>query len=445
MRETVAPVTTWQSRLRQLTAARARTDELFRIIDSQALFDRPIPERHRIIFYAGHLEAFDWNLIWKGAFEREPFHEGFDRLFAFGIDPVGGKLPSDQPQDWPPYVEVREYCERVRGGLDACFEDYALTGSGPKKYDQELAGGTLIQVAIEHRLMHAETLVYMLHWLPHSRKFPQPQGPIPKTRSVVPPMIDVPAGQATLGQRKGRRFGWDNEFEELTLDVPAFRIDAHKVTNRQFLEFLRAGGYDDRSLWKPEDWAWKQAQGIRHPMFWIRRGEGFAFHAMFEEIALPPDWPVYVSQAEAAAYARWVGKSLPTEAQWHRAAYGSLEGTEPIHPWGNDEPHADRGNFDFHRWDPVPEGAHPAGRSAFGAEGMLGNGWEWTATVFHPFPGFEPFPFYPGYSADFFDGQHYVVKGGSARTAACMLRRSFRNWFQPHYQYVYAGFRCIVP
>ena len=60
-----------------------------------------------------------------------------------------------------------------------------------------------------------------------------------------------------------------------------------------------------------------------------------------------------------------------------------------------------------------------------------------------PFPGFEPFEFYPGYSANFFDGEHYVMKGGSARTAGCMLRRSFRNWFQPHYQYVYAGFRCV--
>jgi formylglycine-generating enzyme required for sulfatase activity len=91
----------------------------------------------------------------------------------------------------------------------------------------------------------------------------------------------------------------------------------------------------------------------------------------------------------------------------------------------------------------VPEGAHPAGRSAFGVEGMVGNGWEWVATVFHPFPGFERFSFYPGYSADFFDRGHYVMKGGSGRTAACLLRRPFRNWFQPHYQYGYAGFRCV--
>ena len=443
MRETTAPETIWQSRLKQLAAARVTTDMLFRIIEPETVFDRPIPERHRLIFYLGHLEAFDWNLIAKGAFERESFHEGFDRLFAFGIDPVDGQLPSDQPNDWPSPGQVRAYCERVRETLDACLNEYEQPGPRPKHEDEEIDGATLVQVAIEHRLMHAETLAYLLHQLPLRRKLPQPQAPVPKAGGVAPHMIAIPAGQATLGQQKGFGFGWDNEFEEHTVEVPAFRIDAHKVTNGQFLEFLRAGGYDDGSVWKPEDWAWKQAAGIRHPVLWVPQGRDFRFRAMFEEIALPLNWPVYVSHAEAGAYARWAKKSLPTEEQWHRAAYGGHEGTERAYPWGNDPPRASHGNFDCHRWDPVPVDAHPAGRSGFGADGMLGNGWEWTATIFHPFPGFERFPFYPGYSADFFDGKHYVIKGGSARTAASMLRRSFRNWFQPQYQYVYAGFRCV--
>jgi formylglycine-generating enzyme required for sulfatase activity len=150
-----------------------------------------------------------------------------------------------------------------------------------------------------------------------------------------------------------------------------------------------------------------------------------------------------VSHAEASAYARWARKSLPAEAQWHRAAYGTAEGLENQYPWGNDVPNSKRGNFDFKSWDPASVAAFPDGKSSFGVDGLVGNGWEWTSTLFAPFPGFEPFPFYRGYSADFFDGKHYVMKGGSARTAACMLRRSFRNWFQPRYQYVYAGFRCV--
>jgi formylglycine-generating enzyme required for sulfatase activity len=160
-----------------------------------------------------------------------------------------------------------------------------------------------------------------------------------------------------------------------------------------------------------------------------------------DEVSL--DWPVYVSQAEAAACARWAGKSLPTEAEWQRAAYGTLDGETISYPWGNEPADSGRGNFNFYGWDPVPVNSFPEGQSAFGVHDLLGNGWEWTSTVFGPFPGFEPFPFYRGYSADFFDGKHFVMKGGSARTAACMLRPAFRNWFQAHYQYAYAGFRCV--
>jgi formylglycine-generating enzyme required for sulfatase activity len=164
---------------------------------------------------------------------------------------------------------------------------------------------------------------------------------------------------------------------------------------------------------------------------------------MFDEIPLRLNWPVYVSHAEASAYARWVGKQLPTEEQWHRAAYATPDGSERFYPWGRYAPDSSLGNFNLAHWDPTPVNAHPLGQSAFGVQGLLGNGWEWTSTVFAPFPGFEPFSFYRGYSADFFDGKHFVMKGGSARTAACMLRPSFRNWFQSHYPYVYAGFRCV--
>jgi formylglycine-generating enzyme required for sulfatase activity len=150
---------------------------------------------------------------------------------------------------------------------------------------------------------------------------------------------------------------------------------------------------------------------------------------------------VYVSHAEASAFARHLKRSLPTEPQFHRAAYGTPEGAERAYPWGEADPSTVEGNFDLRRWDPTPLGAFPSGDSAFGVSELVGNGWEWTGSVFAPFPGFRPHPDYEGYSANFFDGEHFVQKGGSPRTAACMLRRSFRNWFQPHYPYVYAGFR----
>jgi len=105
----------------RLTEARKRTDELFAIVRDEALYDRPIAERHRIIFYVGHVESFDWNLLAQRAFGLQSFHESFDKLFAFGIDPVGGGLPTDQPSDWPSREEIYQYNQRLRNELDGAI------------------------------------------------------------------------------------------------------------------------------------------------------------------------------------------------------------------------------------------------------------------------------------------------------------------------------------
>lgn len=402
----------------RLAEARAKTDALFQLIPN-ALYERPIAERHRIVFYIGHLEAFDWNLLRTHAsLGLSSFNEKFDQLFAFGIDPVGDGLPTDQPSDWPGLREVAAYTAGIRERLDAALVD--------------ICPDLLLNVAIEHRLMHAETLAYMLHRLPLDSKVKGHAEPVIPAGVLRPGMVEVPAGPVTLGlARSSGVFGWDNEFEAHTVEVPAFTVDRYMVSNGEYLQFMVAGGYQEQRYWAEGDWAWRVAENIGHPAFWTPAGNTWLYRTMFDEVPLPLDWPVYVSHAEASAYARWAGKQLPTEAQWQRAA----SGVEVSHG----------GNFDFTQWNPAPVHDFPESRSTFGVEGLLGNGWEWTRTLFEPFSGFQPFPFYPGYSADFFDGQHYVMKGGSSRTASCMLRPSFRNWFQPHYPYVYAGFRCVAP
>jgi ergothioneine biosynthesis protein EgtB len=420
-----------------LANARTRTDELFALVKSNFLYERPIAERHRIIFYIGHLEAFDWNLFHEHVLGQKRFHPEFDRLFAFGIDPVGGGLPADEPSDWPSLAAVRDYVRKIRETLDENLETLISDLGADSVVRDGFSLATLLNVAIEHRLMHAETLAYMLHQLPVDRKIPQLEPADIISPPVFPGTVEIPGGTITLGlKRGGEVFGWDNEYESHAVNVPAFAIDRYKVTNRQYLEFIGADGYEARELWSEDDWNWKSEHGVSHPAFWKRRGDQWLYRTMFAEVPLPLDWPVYVSYAEAAAYAKWAGKSLPTEAEWQRAATAM--------PRENgEEPETAFGNFDFARWNPVPVNAFPAAHNAFGVEGMLGNGWEWTSTKFAPFPGFEPFPFYRGYSADFFDDKHFVLKGGSARTAGCMLRPAFRNWFQPHYQFAYTGFRCV--
>jgi iron(II)-dependent oxidoreductase len=395
-----------------LARARDDTDALFALVRPDTLYDRPVQERHRLIFYLGHLEAFDWNLI-SPAIGLRSFHPSFDRLFAFGIDPEPGQHPQDKISDWPERQEIVSYNRRVRKEIDAIVE----------KVPSEL-----LSVALEHRQMHAETFAYLLHRVPVESKQISPSSVSrPSSHASGSTVVEIPAGTATLGQQRRSderyQFGWDNEFDGHEVHVPAFAMNRYKVTNGEYLAFVRAGALS--------------------PHFWTRRDDQWYWRGMFGDVPLPLDWPVYVTYGEAQAYADWAGKRLPTEAEFHRAAYGTPHGEERQYPWGNSPPDERHGNFDGRRWDPVPVTATPDGDSAFGIAQLLGNGWEWTSTVFQPFPGFEPFSFYPGYSAAFFDGGHYVLKGGSARTNAGLLRRSFRNWFRPNYPYLYAGFRCV--
>jgi formylglycine-generating enzyme required for sulfatase activity len=389
----------------EIAAARAHTDRLFAHLRPDALHERAVDQRHRFIFYLGHLEAFDRNLL-AGPLELPADAPHLDRLFAFGIDPGPdpADLPTDAPGDWPAADEVRAYVARCRRALD---ERLAA------------APAHLLHVALEHRLMHAETLCYLLHNLPPAAKRGGEPPPPCDRPAPARDLVEVPAGVARLGADKG--FGWDNERPAHDVRVPAFAMERHKVTNADYLRFVRDGG--------PRPPFWREAQG------------GPRLRLMFGEIPLPPSWPVYVTHEQAAAYSRWAGMRLPTEAEFQLAAYG--EDGRP-YPWGSAPPEATRGNFAFTRFDPAPVDAHPLGASALGIAGLVGNGWEWTDTVFGPFAGFTPQPFYPGYSANFFDGAHFVLKGGSARTAARLLRRSFRNWFRPDSPHAYAGFRCVT-
>jgi formylglycine-generating enzyme required for sulfatase activity len=189
------------------------------------------------------------------------------------------------------------------------------------------------------------------------------------------------------------------------------------------MAFVEDGGYGDERWWRSADWMWIAEDHVSHPPFWEHDNGRWFWRGMFELIPLPASWPVYVSHAEAAAYARWKGRRLITEPEFHRAAYGTPSGTERTQP-SEDGP---VGYFDFLGFDPRPVGSYPQGVSAWGVHDLVGNGWEWTSTIFGPFPGFRPMSSYPEYSADFFDGQHYVMKGASPATAKELVRPSFRR------------------
>jgi ergothioneine biosynthesis protein EgtB len=413
-----------------------RTDEIFSIVKAHAMLARPIVLRHPFIFYVGHLPAFAWNQICGEVLRWKSFNPYFDDLFSRGIDPdvETGECHRhpEVPPRWPDLKAVLYYRDKVRSAVLDSID--AVSERGPKNVMAEQ--GRVFSMVLEHEYMHQETLLYMIQEAPLEMKQPLRNGtPYPFAEETAVAPIVVPAGEATLGADfDALHFGWDNEFPALKVALPSFKMDSLPVTNGRFLEFVRCGAYDDHRWWSEDDWRWKVDAGLGHPNVWRREGDGWFYRTLFDLLPLENvlSWPVYVSLAEAQAYARWRGGRLPTEAEFHRAAYG-IPGD-----------YLATGNLGFTRWSPSPVGAEPDDNNPWGIKDLIGNGWEWTGTPFQPFPGFSPYiAGYKEYSADFFDGKHFVLKGGSWATVKDLVRPSFRNWYQAHYPYVFAKFRCV--
>ncbi len=422
---------------------RARSRELFALLSDAAYYSQPISLRHPIVFYEGHLPGFSFNTLVKKALGGPSLDPQLETLFARGIDPA--EQPAGRsltPSEWPSRTVVQRFADEADRLVVDALRHVDLDSAG---HHPVLDRTEAVQAILEHEEMHQETLLYMWHRLPLEQKT-APEAYRPRTEGASAPSqwVDIPPGRATLGvDRAAIPFGWDNECPAYSVVVPGFSIERHDVTNERFLDFVEAGGYRDEQWWTADDWRWLQTEGLAHPLFWERHGTAWYWRGMFGLIPLPASWPVYVSLAEASAFARWLGARLPTESEFQRAAYGSPS-RERDHPWGAEAPMPRHGIFDFASWDPQPAGSHPDGASAWGVEDLVGNGWEWTSTVFAPFPGFRAMTSYPEYSADFFDGQHFVLKGASPATARELLRPTFRNWFRRRYPYVYATFRCVT-
>jgi gamma-glutamyl hercynylcysteine S-oxide synthase len=410
-----------RSAVEQYRRNRARTETLFDLIAPDAYYTRPIALRNPIVFYEGHLPAFGVIAFLRRGLDLPPVDARLERLFERGIDPdsTDTAVPrSGASTVWPSRDEVRAFARACDAAILAAIPDMAAT-------PEAIEG---LYTALEHEAMHQETLLYMWHRLPYGLKRVGERRPgIRPDVAALPASVVIPSGPAVLGaDRSSVAFGWDNEFDQHTVDVDAFDIDVLPVTNAQFLEFMADNGYGRRDLWSEEGWTWIQSDRVSHPAFWQGSPTDFRWRGMFQELPLPLTWPVYVSQAEASAYAAWKGRRLMTEPEFHRAA----ESATP-------------GHVDFAGSDPIPVGSHPQTASRWGVHELIGNGWEWTSTVFAPFAGFTPMRSYPEYSADFFDGRHFVMKGGSPATAIELTRPSFRNWFRANYPYVYAKFRTV--
>jgi 5-histidylcysteine sulfoxide synthase len=403
----------------------ALTSTLFdALVEDATLREKPDPLRNPLVFYLGHSAAFYINKL-RLVGTEVGLDPSLEEVLARGVDPDRAADLADTT--WPEPEVVHDFRERafhrIRQGITQ------LDPTSCTKDDPIWA----LLMALSHERIHFETSSVLIRQLPAS-EVERPNGWRYAKADAVPQApidIDIEATRVRLGRHDRGHFGWDNEYGRLDVDVPAFRVSAHLISNVQYLAFVQSGGYQNDVYWTPVGAAWRDREGLEHPRFWRRHGAEWQYRAMFDWISLPPSWPAEVTCHEAEAYCRWRNGRLPTEAEHHALAQGALT---------HDVFDADI-NTNLRFGSPTPVGAF--GHAPSGATDVWGNVWQWLSDDFYPLPGFAAHPLYKDFSEPYFDDQHAAMIGGSWASTGTSASRWYRLWFRRHFSQ-HAGFRIVA-
>jgi iron(II)-dependent oxidoreductase len=414
-----------RTRRRTLALVEGLSDELLNVVHD--------PFMSPIVWDLGHIANFEelWLVKRVGGCDalRDELGGVYDAFTA--PRPERGKLPYLRG------AECFAYMDAVRQRTLDCLERADLSSAR----ERLLADGFVYELIVRHEQQHSETILQTLQiidsgaYTPSTPLQPPPPGERPEG------MVLVPGGAFELGAA-GDWFGYDNERPQHTHELPPFLIDAAPVTNGEFADFVREGGYERAEWWSPEGWEWRERASIGLPRYWRADGDGFAVRSFNRLRPIDPRHPVcHVSWYEADAFARSRGKRLPTEGEWEKAAsWDASTRSKRPYPWG--ERYDGRvANLDQHAFGTAAAGAYPDGASPCGAHQMVGDVWEWTSSAFDRYDGFEAFP-YREYSEAFFGGPFKVLRGGSWATQPGAVTTAFRNWDYPDRRQIFAGFRC---
>jgi iron(II)-dependent oxidoreductase len=422
--------------MRQLREARGQLLAVTNDLSSDQLMGPKLAIVNPILWEIGHVAWFHEHWTLRHSHGRPPLLVRGDRLWDSSAVAHDTRWHLDLPDRAGTLAYLGEVLARQ------C--DHLARGdvSDSARYFYELS--------IRHEDMHAEALSYSRQTLAYPRP-PAFQGPAPPRAGALPGDVEVPGGIWRLGCTPADGFVFDNEKWAHAVKIEPFRIARAPVTNREFAGFVEASGYQTREFWSEAGWAWREQVSAERPLYWLPKSEGVWTWRRYDRTEdLAQDAPVvFVNWYEAEAWCRWAKRRLPTEAEWETAAIGELTrggrrlgDRKRLWPWGEQPPTRSQANLDFGFDAPLDVADCPSGDSAFGCRQMIGNVWEWTASEFVPFPGFESDP-YRDYSGPWF-GTRKVLRGGCWATSARIARPGYRNFFTPDRNDVFAGFRTCA-
>jgi len=422
----------------QLLEARARTLFLAAPLSDDDLRAQHDPLMSPILWDLGHIAYFEelWltrNLDGPIEFVEMPgLYNPFEHPRS-----TRGSLPL------PVLAQCREIMDEIRGRVLARLIAADFDTANPLLRD-----GFVYRMVLQHEYQHNETILQTLQLkqgAPYTPLMRHTPGEGPTVRSAGAgwgEMVCFPGGRVEIGTND-RSAAYDNERPAHAVDLAPFWIDACPVTNQDFLAFIASGGYVTPEYWSEAGWRWRTEAEISAPKYW-RFDDGVWLTRSMDIVGpVEPTHPVcHVSWYEAEAFARYAGKRLPTEVEWEAAAsWDPATARTRMYPWGDTPPDASTANVDQLTFGTAPVGSYSRNLSPIGCYGMIGDVWEWTASDFGPWPGFESFP-YREYSEVFFGTEYKVLRGGSWATRPGAIRNTFRNWDYPIRRQIFSGFRC---
>ncbi len=405
------------------------------IINDDSYYLKAEPLRHPLIFYFGHTACFFINKLKLAQMVTTRINSHFESMFAIGVDEMSWDDLNDTHYDWPTVEEVRLYRQQVASCVNTIIDTMPLTL--PIKQDDP---AWIILMGIEHERIHLETSSVIIRQLPLTCVRNQSDWPMYPS-SAVPPlntMVSIKGKAITLGKKEhDQTYGWDNEYGQLDVFVPDFRISQLLVSNHEYLDFVEAGGYQNKELWDSEGQQWLDYTKATMPRFWQFDDGQYWQRNLTAKMPLPLDWPVEVNQLEANAFCRWKSQQtqstirLPEESEWY-----ILHEKVNTDEYGHPKNPCNIGLAQYASSMPVNTFKHGE------LFDIVGNVWQWTQTPIDGFSGFQVHPLYDDFSTPTFDGKHNLIKGGSWISTGNEAIASSRYAFRRHF-YQHAGFRYV--
>ena len=300
----------------------------------------------------------------------------------------------------------------------------------------------LFKLAFNHECQHQELLIYDLQHLLANAYRPLKHNTRSTPSTAEKNSVQISGGLYDLGYG-GTDFCYDIELPEHKVHLDSFSIDIFPVTNGDYLKFIEDGGYENFRFWLADGWDQVKKNGWNAPMYWEKE-DGIWKRIDFRgKLEINPNEPVCnISYYEAYAYCKWLGKRLPTEAEWEKAAsWNEEKQIKTVFPWGNEPVFENRANLlESYLWAPSEIGSYPEGKSHYGIHQMMGDVWEWTTSDFVGYPKFQSG--FAEYNDKWFVNQK-VLRGSSFATPTYQIKNSYRNFFKPEERWMFSGFRCV--